>query len=124
MYSVNSTPPQGPIPFSLGAVQTVNAATAAPTLGSQGWEANKLRFVNLYLHLTGAAGATATVVVWIYHPVAGWFLYTDVPATTLYLANNGGFFQLELRGVERVYVQVTALSVGASLAMRAEGVTY
>ena len=119
-----STPAFGPIPTILDGAKVAAAATSAPTLASDGWDTNRLRFVNLYLHLTGPAGVTATVSVWIYHPIAGWFLYTDVPQTTLYLANNGGFFQLELRGVERVYVQVNAITAGATLTMRAEGVSY
>lgn len=114
----------GPAPVSLGAAIVANAATAAPTASTDGWDTQLLRFANLYLHLTGVAGVTAAVNVWIYHPIAGWFLYTDVPTTTLYLANNGGFFQLELRGVERVYVQVNSITAGATLTMRAEGVTY
>jgi hypothetical protein len=119
-----TTPLFGPIPVSLGSQIIVNAANLAPTAPTAGWDTNRLRFVNLYLHLTGAAGVTAAVTVWIYHPIAGWFLYTDVPQTTLLLANNGGFFQLELRGVERVYVQVNTITAGATLTMRAEGVSY
>ena len=114
----------GPAPISLGSAIVANAATAAPTSVADGWDTQLLRFTNLYLHLTGAAGVTAAVTVWIYHPIAGWFLYTDVPQTTLYLANNGGFFQLELRGVQRVAVQVNSITAGATLTMRAEGITY
>ena len=119
-----NNPAFGPEPTHLGANTVIAAANGVPSGAAAGFTTNALRFINLIMHLQGGAGATASVNVWVYHSQFGWFLYTDVPTTTLLLANNGGIFQLELRGLERVYLQVNSITAGATLTVRCEGVTY
>lgn len=118
------SPAYGPEPTHLGSNTVIAAANGTPAGASAGFTTNSLRFINTIMHLQGGAGATAVVNVWVYHSSFGWFLYTDVPQTTLLLANNGGIFQLELRGLERVYVQVVSITAGATLTVRCEGITY
>lgn len=119
-----NNPAFGPEPTHLGSNTVIAAANGVPSGASAGFPTNALRFINTIMHLQGGTGATAVVAVWVYHSSFGWFLYTDVPQTTLLLANNGGIFQLELRGLERVYVQVVSITAGATLTVRCEGITY
>lgn len=106
----------------LGTTTGIAAATAAPTTATQGYETKGHRFVNLWISC--AAGTSVDVQVYVYRPMMGWFLYTDVPTTTLLTANGGGLLQLELRGASRVYVRHTNFVGGLTSAVVAEGVTY
>lgn len=106
----------------LGATTGIVAATAAPTLATDGYETKGHRFVNLWVSCSG--GTSVDVTVYIYTTGIGWILYTDVPSTNFSTANGGGILQLELRGAQRVYLRHNTFTGGVTSAIRAEGVTY
>ena len=112
----------GPQPQELGTFTGIVAAMPPPTLDSQGVATNGARFVNVWVGMTG--GTSVVFQVYLYRTVQGWSYYGDVPATTLTTTNGGGIFQLELRGAERVYAQLTSLVGGPTCSLLYEGVTY
>lgn len=116
----------GPVPQELGTVTGIVAAMPAPTLDSQGVATNGARFVNVWVGMVG--GTSAIFQVFLYRTGQGWTYYGDVPATTVlttYVAGgSGGLFQLETRGAERVYGQLTSLVGGPTCSLLYEGVTY
>lgn len=89
-----------------------------------GFDTQMLRFVNVWVGLTG--GTSFAVNIYVFNADASmWYLYTDVPTTTVLTANGGGLFQLELRGVDRVYCRVSSPSgAGATAGIGFYGVTY
>lgn len=111
----------------LGQAAGIVAATAAPTLPTDGFDTFSMRFVNIWLALSG--GTSADIVVWLYRAspdgsIAQWVLYTDVPQTTYLTANGGGVMQLELRGAERIYIQFPNVTVGTTASYHMYGVNY
>ena len=105
----------------IGSTQNIVAATAAPTLATDGFETKGHRFVNLWV--SAAGGTSVDVSVYVYNGF-GWILYTDVPTTTMSTANGGGILQLELRGAQRVYLRHNSFNGGVTSGIKAEGVTY
>lgn len=106
----------------IGSTSGIIAATAAPTLATEGYETKGHRFVNLWVSCVG--GTSVDVSVYVYRQFMGWMLYTDVPTTTLSTANGGGLLQLELRGVQRVYLRHNSFNGGVTSGILAEAVTY
>lgn len=106
----------------IGSTQNLVAATAAPTLATDGYATKGHRFVNLWVSCSG--GTSVDVSVYVYRQFMGWMLYTDVPTTTLLTANGGGLLQLELRGCERVYLRHNSFNGGVTSSIVAEAVTY
>jgi hypothetical protein len=105
----------------LGATGSIQAAQAAPSAATDGYETKAHRYVNVSVHVT--VGTSVDVQIYLYTGQA-WVLYTDVPTTTVTAANGGGVFQLELRGYPRIAVRVTNLVGGATANVFADGVTY
>jgi hypothetical protein len=106
----------------LGATGNIQAAQAAPSAATDGYETKAHRYVNVSVHVT--VGTSVDVQVYLYTGQA-WVLYTDVPTTTVTAANGGGVFQLEMRGYPRIAVRVTNLiGAGATANVFADGVTY
>lgn len=106
----------------IGATGNIQAAQAAPTLATDGYETKAHRFVNVSVHVT--AGTSVDVQVYLYTG-SGWVLYTDVPTTTVLASNGGGVFQLETRGYPRIAVRVTNLvGAGCTANVIADAVTY
>lgn len=104
----------------IGATGSIQAAQAAPSAATDGYETKNHRYVNVSVHVT--AGTSADVQIYLYTG-SGWVLYTDVPTTTVTTA--GGIFQLEIRGYPRIAVRVTNLvGVGCNVNVLADGVTY
>ena len=112
----------GPAPQELGVFTGIVAAMPAPTLDSQGVATNGARFVNVWIGMTG--GTSVVFQVYLYRTGQGWTYYGDVPATTLLTAQGGSIFQLELRGAERVYAQLTTFVGPPTCTILYEGVTY
>jgi len=104
----------------IGLTTNIQAAQAAPTTASQGYDTKNHRYVNVSVAVT--AGTSVDVQVYLYSG-DGWILYTDVPTTTVTTA--GGIFQLEIRGYPRIYVRLTNLvGVGCTAQVSADAVTY
>ena len=105
------TPPQ-----YLGKTTGIIAGTSAPSTATDGFDALQMRFVNAWVRLTN--GTSCDVSVYLYNSApgalqGGWYLYTDVPTTTITTTNGGGVFQIETRGAQRVYVRLQSF-VGAN----------
>lgn len=109
-------------PQQLGTINNITVANSTPSGASAGFATDYQRFVNVWLGLTG--GTSVDVVVWVWRTNAGWINYVDVPQTTVLTTNGGGFFQFELRGAERVYIQLLNLVGPPSCSLIVEGVTY
>lgn len=112
----------GPAPQELGTFSGINSAMAAPTLASDGVATNGARFVNVWVGVVG--GTSVVLQCWLYRTLQGWTYYSDVPPTTLLTSSNGGIFQLETRGAERVYAQLITFTGPPTCAILYEGVTY
>lgn len=116
----------GPKPTLLGTAGPFNADNGSPIGASNpdtlGFDTQCLRFINAWVGLVG--GTSFNVMFYVFDGTA-WYLYTDVPTTTVLTANGGGFFQLEMRGITRVYVRVlTPVGAGVSAGIKVEGVSY
>lgn len=109
-------------PRLLGTISSLTAVNGTPSGASAGFPTDYQRFVNLWLGLTG--GTSVDVAVWVYRTGIGWVLYADVPTTTITTTNGGGFFQLEMRGAERIYFQFTNFVGPPTVRVVVEGVTY
>ena len=114
----------GPTPQELGVFSGIVAAMPSPTLASDGVAVNGARFVNVWVGMTSARASTVVFQCWLYRTGQGWTFYSDVPATTLQSTNGGGLFQLELRGAERAYAQLTTFTGAPTCTILYEGVTY
>jgi len=110
------------VPQQLGTITNITSANGAPAVAGDGFATGYQRFVNVWVGLTG--GVSVDVLIWVYRTNAGWVNYVDVPQTTVLTANGGGFFQFELRGAERIYVQLLNLVALPSCKLIVEGVTY
>lgn len=114
-------------PQQLGYTTNIRSANGTPSGASAGYSTSFQRFINIWVGLAG--GTSVDVSIWVYRTGIGWVLYADVPTTTVTTANGGGFFQLEMRGAERIYIQL-ANFVGTSppptpaVALLVEGITY
>lgn len=111
------------IPFKpqpLGSVTGIAAATAAPTLVTEGFPTNDSRFINLWVKITGFG--SISVATWVYHTITGWV--QDLPPTIIPGANLGQFMEFELRGPQRIYLQVTLVVGAGTVDVVAEGITY
>lgn len=112
----------GPQPQQLGYFSGIAAAMPNPSAATDGVATNAARFVNVWLGMTG--GTSVVLQVWVYRTTQGWTYYSDVPATTFSTTYGGGIVQLELRGIERVYAQLTTFTGPPTCALLYEGVTY
>lgn len=109
-------------PQSLGFASNITLANGTPSGATAGFATNYQRFVNVWIGLTG--GTSVDVSVWVWRTGVGWVFYSDVPTTTITTANGGGFFQLEMRGAERIYIQLANLVGPPTIRLLVEGITY
>lgn len=118
----------GPKVTTLGSVGPLVADNGSPigvaNPDTIGFDTQQLRFINAWVGLSG--GTSFDVLFYVYNSVPNtWFLYTDVPQTTVLTVNGGGFFQLEMRGVSRIYCRVLSpVGAGVSAGILLQGVTY
>ena len=110
------------VPQLLGSSSGITSANGTPSGASAGFATSYQRFLNIWVGLTG--GTSVDVQFWVWRTGIGWVLYVDVPQTTVTTANTGGFFQLEMRGAERIYVQLLNLVGPPTCQIFVEGVTY
>ena len=117
--------PFGPMVTTLGTAGPFVGDNGSPIGGAAtlGFDTQYLRFVNTWVKLTN--GTSFDVLFYVYNSASQWMLYVDVPQTTVTTANGGGFFQLEMRGIERFYCRVLN-PVGANVTanLLIQGVSY
>jgi hypothetical protein len=102
---------------------------AAPTSDTDGFALNGARYVNVWAQASDATSTNKYILyVYVYRTGIGWVRYVEgvAPYLNVFVATNGLLLELELRGVERVYLRRvgnTSPNVSTSTFM-IEGFTY
>jgi hypothetical protein len=108
---------------------TSAAPASAPTLTTQGAQTFGHRYINISASISGGLGKTATLTCYVLRNPGFWAILKSFGSAGTGQDSISGTvakydYTIEARGAKRIYIAAESITIGSTVDVYAEGVTY